>query len=145
MKAALLVAILAAGSATGQVLRTIDPNQHVEANDKFVGMPTVNFGTVPQPTRSQTVSPLSNQMRERAGNVETKYVDAPKTLSYSTVPTTTLTRQNFVPKRSVAELPDKVAPAKNIEEPTATVPTMVIRPLSPTGQDELKKQLATPH
>ena len=108
-------------------------------------MPTVHFGNVDQPTTTQAVSPLSNQLREQAGTVAGKYVDTPKTLSYSTVPTKTLPHQNFVPKRAAADVPGNVAPAKRVDDLKAKLPKLVIRPFTPTGQEELKNQLNTPH
>jgi hypothetical protein len=144
MKAVLLAAILVAGSAKAQVLRPVDQTKHLDANDKTVDMPTVSFGTVPQSTRPQPVSPLSGQMRERAANVETKRVDTPKTLSYSTVPTTIVPQQNFTPKRAVADVPGNRPPAKNVKTSKAEISKMVIRPLNPTGEEELKKQLSDP-
>src|SRR5881296_3203932 len=62
-------------SASAQVLRPIDIRQRADANDKTVEMPTVSFGTVTEPTRPQPVSPLSGQVREPAGTIETKRVD----------------------------------------------------------------------
>ena len=147
MKAALLVAILVAASASAQVLRPIDPNKSADVSGKAVDLPTVNFGNVSQPTRSQPVSPLSNQFREGDGIVETKSVETKDVemslLSHSTIPATIVPQQNFTAKR--APLASNVPPSERVKTPNAKINKREIRPFTPAGNDELVKQLREPH
>jgi len=147
MKAALLMTILVAASASAQVLRQIDPSKNADASGKTVDLPTVNFDTVSQPTRAQLVSPLSGQMRDRAGTVETKRVETKgvetSLLSHSTIPSTIVPQQNFSAKR--AALASNVPPAERVKTPGAKINKREIRPFTPAGNDELVKQLREPH
>src|SRR5262245_31227350 len=100
MKPVLFCVLLLTASASAQLTKPIDVSRSADANGKIVTMPTVSFDSVPQPTVSQPVSPLTGQVRERAATIETKSVTT-HSLSYSTIPVTVLPQQNFIPKRGV--------------------------------------------
>jgi hypothetical protein len=136
--------LLLASSALAQVLRPIDPSRLADANSKVVDMPTVNLGTVPQPTAvPQPVSPLSRQLRERGKTVETKAVETHTLPAYSIIPVSVLPHQNFTPKRGI--VPANTIPSEQVKTSQAEIEKRVIRPLTPTGIEELKKQLSEPH
>jgi hypothetical protein len=143
MKTAWLGIVLLAATASAQMLRPNDLHQRAEASDKNVDLPTLKLETIAQPTRSEPVSPLSNKMREPAGSVADKMVDIPSSLSYSTVATSTIPHQNFTAKRAV--LGDNRPASPTVKTTAAKINQRVIRPLTPAGEEELKKQLNSPH
>ena len=135
--------LLAAVSVHAELLKPIDIHERADVNDKTVNLPTVNFDSISQPTRPQPVAPLTGRVHGIAQTVETKRVDT-HTVSFDTVPDKMLSpQQNFSPKRaSVAgnvELPPPVSTSP------AEIEKRVIRPLTPAGAEELKKQLNEPH
>lgn len=134
--------LLAAASAHAQLLKPIDVRQLADVNDKTVDMPTVNFDTIPQPTRTQPILPLTGQRLEPADTVETKRVDT-HTLRYDNVAVKVLPQQNFSPKRATVAGNASLPPA--VDTPKADIKKRVIRPLTPAGAEELKKQLNEPH
>jgi hypothetical protein len=143
MKAAWLSILLLATTVSAQLFKPVDSHQRAAASDKNVDLPTVNFDTLAQPTRSEIVSPVSGQMREPAGFVANKHADLPESPSYSTVPMTTIPHQNFTAKR--APVADNLPSINTVKTTPANINKRVIRPLTPAGEEELKKQLNTPH
>jgi hypothetical protein len=138
----LAVFLLLSVAASAQVLRPIDPRRTADASGKAVEMPTINFGTLPQPTRTEPVSPLTGQMREPGKTVETKRVDT-TALQYATLPSKVLPQTNFTAKRAVVT--GALPAADTVKTPRADIEKRVIRPVTPAGAEELKKQLNEPH
>ncbi len=134
--------LLAAVSAHAELLKPIDARQRADVNGKTVDMPTVNFDTIPQPTRAQPISPLTGHRVEPADTVETKRVDTP-TLTYDSLSNKVLPQQNFSAKHAVVAGNASLPPA--VDTPKADIKKRVIRALTPAGAEELKKQLNEPH
>ncbi|MEI6084774.1 MAG: hypothetical protein WCS70_10775 [Verrucomicrobiota bacterium] len=140
---AILLASLLGPTYAG-VLAPIDIQKQADLNGKSVAMPMVNFDSLPQPTRSQTVSPLTGKMSTPGKAVATKNVDLETLTHYSTVPTKVLPQTNFTPKYGTVDssiIPMAGVPAANVPTDRARINGRVIRPQTPAGSEELKKQL----
>ena len=143
MKAALLSILLLAVDASAQILRPIDPKQIADVTGKKADLETLKFDTLQQPTQTEPVTPLSGKMRTVPATIANKQVNLPESPSFEMVPTKTIPHQNFTAKR--ATLPDNLPAMTATKPPDAKINQRVIKPFTPAGSEELKKQLNTPH
>ena len=137
-----LAAVSVALNVMAQVFRPVDTSKQADVNGKFVALPTVSFQTLPQGSQSFSILSLPGNQPAQASDVQNKSVDL-NAVSLPTITAPTLSQTN-VSLSDVASkdwtqatnaLPPQVAPITN----------RVIRAFTPAGEEELKKQLNTPH
>lgn len=145
-----LLAVALAGflspQARAQVLKPIDRTKQAEVNDKTVSFGDVALDTVSQPTRDLPRESPLQQGDLKLQNVDLKDKDLSlKTLDMSTVSTPVLPKANVTAKRAAVD-------KKNYEnkkeldqtKQKAPITDRQIRPFTPGGEEELKKQLNGP-
>lgn len=133
MKRAVLILLLLALRATGATLPVTE--------GKSLQLPTLNYDNLPQPTRTEPVSPVSSQRRPAGKTIENKTINT-DTLQYGTLSFKMLPQTNFTAKRAAVAGP---RPAETVSTPRAVIERRVIRAVTPEGAEELKKQLNEPH
>jgi len=149
---ALLLAALAAllpARSPAQVLQQItnplDYNKRADVNGKNVTFSDRHYGTVSYPTRAgSTTSPLSKGdlqlQRVELNEVNTKSVEM-STLSEPVLP-----QVNFSAKRAaVDKVNDQSGRQLDQTKQKPPITNRQIRPFTPAGEEELKKQLNTMH
>jgi hypothetical protein len=145
MKRCLIFTVLAGSvalSTSSQVLRPIDPSKRADdINNKNLTLPSVDFQALPQNSRKLSISPLSNK-QPQLNDAQTKQVEF-KSVEFSTVCALTLSKTNVTPR--TADVTDKVHETKDVPSTKAPITDRQIRPLTPKGEEELKKQLNQPH
>jgi hypothetical protein len=139
-----LVAILSPrAGARSNLLSPIDHTKQADINDKNLSYGDVSFDTISQPTRDEPPSPLIK------GNVKLQGIDLNNvdlgTRDMSTVFLPILPKANFTAKRATVDKQN--APAgKQLDHATRKAPitNRQIRPFTPAGEEELKRQLNEP-
>lgn len=134
----LLILLLLSATAHAQVVRRSVPTRAADVNDKSVETTTLQFGTIPQTTRTGTVVPLSGQRREAGKIVTTKTVETPATLRRATVPGHVVPQANFTAKN--ATVAGVLPPSEIITPSRADIEKRVIYVNTPEGVEELKRQ-----
>ena len=149
---AVALTVLLSPLAHAQVLKPIDPTQKADIGDKSVNLSTVQFETLSQPTRdlpgSSRVLPTAPLSKGNLShpNVDTKNVDL-ESVEFSTISKPVLPQANFTAKRAAAgdKLSDESKKQLAHDKQKAPITERQIRPFTPGGMEELKKQLNTPH
>jgi len=134
-------------TARAGVFTPIDVHKQADLNDKTVAMPTVNFNSLPQSTRGQTVSPVTEKKAAPGKMIESKTVDLETLAPSATFPTKNVPMTNYTPKRGLVDT--SVVPVSSISQETvrtdrARINERVIRPQTPAGSEELKQQFTQP-
>ena len=143
----LLTAALVLCSSPGldaQLLKPIDPNQKADIGDK-----TVKFGDAQLSTLSQPTANLPNAELLKGDlklpNADTKNVTDLKSLEFSSVETHVIPQANFTAKRIATKTNEATDKNLNDAKKKAPITNRQIRPFTPGGEQELKKQLNEPH
>ncbi|MGD0059245.1 MAG: hypothetical protein ABSD58_07485 [Verrucomicrobiia bacterium] len=142
---AALLPALSHAQVLEQITKPLDYTKQADVNGKNVTFGDLHYGTVSQPTRAgSTTSPLTKGdlqlQRMELNQVNLKSVDM------STVPEPVLPQMNFSAKRAaVDKVNDRGARQLDQTRQKAPINSRQIRPLSPAGEEELKKQLNTLH
>lgn len=137
----LLAALCLAGlltSVSAGVFTPIDPHKQADVTGQTVDLPTLQFDSVAQPYRTLPGATVTGQTVDRSHTVATKNVEL-NTLDFARVPTKTVPLTNFTTKRAPLDQP----PIETGTTPTdsAKINSRTIRPLTPTGHQELKDQI----
>jgi hypothetical protein len=126
-----------------QIKKPIDYSKKAEVGDKTVTFGDLHYGTVSQPIRATSrMSPLTkgdlHLQQMRLQQVDLKSVEM------STVSEPVLPQVNFSAKRAavdkVNDRADQQLPQTKLKAP---INSRQIRPLTPQGEEELRKQLST--
>ena len=127
-----------------QILRPVDPNKKADVGDKSVKFGDAQLNTVSQPTADLPNAELSKGDL-KLQNADTKNVSDLKSLEQPLVETHVVPQANFTAKRIVTKSND--ASRKNLDDAKKKAPITdrQIRPFTPGGEEELKKQLNEPH
>ena len=127
-----------------QMKKPLDYTKQADVNGKNAQLGNLNYGTVPQSSRAFTTSPLSKgDLQLQRANVNEL---TPKSADMPTVSEPVLPQVNFTPKRAVADKDnDKAEVQADETKQTAPITSRQIRPLTPAGEQELKKQLNAIH
>jgi hypothetical protein len=141
---AVICALLFSLPVRAQIVKPIDRTKQADVNDK-----TLSFGDVPLNTLSQPTSDLSGSPLPKG---ELKFQDVGqknadlKTLEMPTVSTPSLPRSNFTTRRAAADVPSDETNKKQAEQARkkAQINERQIRPFTPAGEEELKRQLNEP-
>jgi hypothetical protein len=142
---AALLPALSSAQVLEQIKKPIDYHKQADVSGKTVTFGELHYGTVAQPTRpGSTTSPLSKGdlqlQRMKLNQVNLKSLDM------STVQEPTLPQVNFTAKRATA---DKVNDLRNRQadqtRQKAPIISHQIHPFTPSGEQELKEQLNSPH
>ena len=128
-----------------QIKKPFDYSKQADVNNKTVTFGDLHYGTVSQPTRAlSTTSPLSKgdlqlqRMELNAVNLQS--------IEMSTIPEPVLPQVNFTAKRAAADkVNDRATQQLDQTKQKAPINSRQIRPLTPAGEEELKKQLNTLH
>ncbi len=143
----LLAVIFAASLFTpvhAQVLKPLDLTKQADVNNK-----TVDFGEVQFNSLSQPMSVLPGGSPLSKGNLKFQDLSQKKTdfntLEMSTISKPTLPKANFTTRRAEIDVTSDVA-KKQSDQTTkkAHINERQIRPLTPAGEEELKRQLNEP-
>ncbi len=139
-----LVAVLSprAGAWTDPRI-PVDRTKLADVNGKTVSYSNVPFDTISQPTRDVPGSPLTKGVLKFQG-VDLNNVDL-STRDMSTVSLPVLPKANFTAKRATADKQNDQT-SKQVDHTTRKAPITdrQIRPFTPAGEEELKKQLNEP-
>ncbi len=137
------VGVLVAGMATAQVFQPITSAQMADVNSKIIKTDDLHLKTIPYQSSDTSLSPFSDQ------RVECKSADAGAPVNVLDLPwrtTDTVPQQNFTAKYAVRS--DQKAPLPEIRPAAGVLPShaapiskRVIRAFTPTGEQQLKKQL----
>lgn len=141
------VAVLLGTVARADIFTPIDVHKQADLSGKTVAMPIISFDSLPQPTRSQPVSPVTEKKAAPGKLIETKSVDLNTLAPSATVPTKNWPMTNFTPKHGfvdTAVVPSSTVPQSTVPTERARINERVIRPHTPAGSDELKKQFTQP-
>ncbi|MGO9609316.1 MAG: hypothetical protein ACLPT4_06740 [Verrucomicrobiia bacterium] len=142
---AALLPALSPAQVLDQIKKPLDYSKQADVNGKTVTFGDLHFGTVSQSARTgSTTSPLSKgdlQLhRMELNEVNLKSVDM------SAVPEPVLPQVNFSPKRAAADkVNDQGTRQSDQTRQKAPITDRQIRPLTPGGEEELKKQLNGVH
>ena len=143
MKRGLILGLITASvtlSTVAQVFRPVDPSKQAEVNGKTVTLPSVNFQTLPQGSRSFSILSLPGNQPAQADDVQNKSVDL-NVVSLPTITAPTLSKTNIV----FSDVAGKKLDTKDLSTAIAPITNRQIRAFAPGGEEELKKQLNTPH
>jgi len=137
-----------------QATQPLDYTKQADVNGKTVHFGDLQYGTVPQPSRtwpasqpireSPTASPLSK------GNLQLQSVELnevkPNSVELSTLSRPVLPQANFTAKRAAADKTNDQG-SRQLEQSKQNAPitNRVIRPFTPGGEEELKNQLNKLH
>ena len=135
-----LLAMSLTASARAQLARPIDPNRQADVNGKIISPGNLNLRNIAQPTVNFSRSPRSDE-RQSFSQIELKNVDLQQ-LQLSGYSTQIVPQQNFAAKR--AAIAEKTRDEKQFPVTKAPIKDRQIAPLTPTGEEELKKQLNEP-
>jgi hypothetical protein len=128
-----------------QMLKPIDFAKSADGvNGKDLQFGTVELKTITKDTVGMRRSPVSDKTAVLKGEMpELKKLEL-QTLDLSTLTKTNLPLKNFTAKR--AAITDKVRSTKDlndVRQARAPITKRQIRPFTPSGEEELKKQLNT--
>jgi len=141
--AAAIMVFAAPGPA--QILKRIDPTKLADdVNGKNLQLGTAELNTIEKDTIEMNRATVSDKTAELKGNVAGLKKLELETLGLSSVAKTNLQYQNFTAKR--AAVADKAQLAKDLDslrKTKAPIAKRQIRPSTPAGEEELKKQLNT--
>jgi hypothetical protein len=137
---------LVSARTDAQILKPIDPTTQADINGKNVSFGNVQFGTISQPTRELPESTTAKgDLKLRDVDWKDKNVDV-KSLDMSTVSIPVLAKANFRAKRAaVDKVNDEGKKQVGQTKQIAPITARQIRPFTPGGEAELKKQLNEPH
>ena len=141
--AAIFAALLSA-PARAQIVKPVDPTKQADVSNKTVDFGEVQFNSLSQPT---SVLPGGSPLSK--GNLKFHDLDQKKTefntLEMSTISRPTLPKANFTTRRASIDMTSDVA-RKQADQTTkkAHINERQIRPLTPAGEEELKRQLNEP-
>jgi hypothetical protein len=127
-----------------QITKPLDYNKQADVSGKSVTFGDLHYGTISQPTRiGSTPSPLSKGdlqlQRMELNEVNLKSIEEP------TVSQPVLPQANFTAKRAVADkVNDRATRQLDQTKQKAPITDRQIRPFTPAGEEELKKQLNSP-
>ena len=127
-----------------QLLKPIDPNQKAGIGDKSVKFGDAQLNTISQPTADLPNAELSKGDL-KLQDADTKNVTDLKSLDYSTVETHVLPQANFTAKRIAIKSNEANDKKLDDTKKKAPINQRQIRPFTPSGEQELKKQLNEPH
>jgi hypothetical protein len=133
--------------ASAQVLKPIDLSKQADVGGKNVNFSDLHFDSVSEPTHDlPATSPLSKgDLKLQDADGKDHIVDL-KMLDMPTVSTPTLTKANFTAKRAAVDKQvDLVSQQVPQTTQKAAITNRVIRAFTPSGEEELKKQLREPH
>jgi hypothetical protein len=136
------VAVCIAFSAHGQLVQPAAPHKSADdVNNKTVSFPGASFDSLPQLTHATAESPL-NRKHVRLKDVSSNQLEW-RSLSLGAVKTKNLPQSNFVAKR--AAISTQRREFHVIKTSNAPITNRQIRAFTPGGEDELRRQLNTPH
>jgi hypothetical protein len=140
-----LLPTLSPAQVQEQKSKPLDYTKRADVSNKNVTFGDLRYGTGSQPTRSgSTASPLSKGDLQLQ-RMELNEVDL-KSVEMSTVPEPVLPQVNFSAKRAaVNKVNDQSNRQLDQTKQKAPITDRQIRALTPAGEEELKKQLNTPH
>ena len=127
-----------------QILRPIDPNKKADVGDKSVKFGDAQLNTVSQPMADLPNAELSKGDL-KLQNADTKSVTDLKVLEHPSVETHVLPQANFTAKRIATKSSDANDKKLDDAKKKAPITERQIRPFTPGGEEELKKQLNEPH
>lgn len=142
---AALLPVLSSAQILDQIKKPFDLTKQADVNDKTVTFSDLHYGTVTQSTRTDSrTSPLSK------GDLELQRMDLSdanfKSVELSTVSEPMLPQVNFSAKRAAADkVTDQGDRQLDQAKQKAPVTSRQIRPFSPGGEEDLKKQLNSIH
>jgi hypothetical protein len=140
-----LLPALSPAQVLDQVKKPIDYSKQADVNGKNVTFGELHYGTVSPPTRAgSATSPLSK------GDLQLKRLELNevnlKSVEMSTVSEPMLPQVNFTAKRAaVDKVNDQGSRQLDQTKQKAPITSRQIRPFTPGGEEELKKQLNSPH
>lgn len=126
-----------------QVKKPFDYSKQADVSNKTVNFGDLHYSTVSQPTHAtSTTSPLTKGdlqlQRMQLNEVNLKSVE------FSTISQPMLPQANFTAKRSAADqVNDRADQQLDQTKQKAPITKREIRPNTPSGEEELKKQLNT--
>jgi hypothetical protein len=138
------LALVLASRLDAQILKPVDPNKKADVGDKSVKFGDAQLGTVSQPTADLPNAELSKGVL-KLQNADTKNVTGLKMLEHPMVETHVVPQANFTAKRIVTPSNEANDKSLNDAKKKAPVTDRQIRPFTPSGEEELKKQLNEPH
>lgn len=126
-----------------ELLKPIDRTKQADVNGKNVSFGDVSFDAISQPTREVPQSPITRgDLKPRGADL--KNVDL-GTLEISTVSLPVLPKANFTAKHAAADKQnDQTSKQVDRMSQKAPITDRQIRPFTPAGQEELKRQLSEP-
>jgi hypothetical protein len=128
-----------------QVFKPIDPTKLADVNGKNLQLGTADLKTIATDTREMGRASVSDKTAVLKGNAAGLKRLELQTLDLGNITKTNLLYQNFTAKRAV--IADKAQLAKDLDSVRKTkvpIAKREIRPFTPGGEEELKKQLNTP-
>ena len=142
---ATLLPALSSAQLLDQIKKPLDYSKQADVNGKTVTFGDLHYETVSQPTRAgSTTSPLSKGDLQLQ-RMELNEVNL-KSVEMSTASEPVLPQVNFSAKRAAADkVNDQGTRQLDQSKQKAPITGRQIRPLSPAGEEELKKQLNTLH
>ncbi len=141
---AVAIALFPSPRLNAQLLKPIDPNKQADINGKSVSPGEVKFNTLSLPLRDTPNAELSKG-NLKLQDADTKNVTDLKSLEFSTVETHVVPKANFTAKRIAAKSSDANNKKLDDAKKKAPITGRQIRPFTPGGEEELKKQLNEPH
>jgi hypothetical protein len=143
----LLVAALQAlwfAGANAQILKPIDPNKKADLDTKSsLNLDEAQFPTVSQPTRDEPGAVLP-QGDVKLRDVHEKQVNL-ENLKMPTIEKPVLPQANFTAKNIATKVRDESNKNLSQSKEKAPITNRQIRPFTPSGEQEMKKQLKDPH
>ena len=127
-----------------QLLKPIDQNKKADIGDKSVKPGDAQLNTISRPTLDLPNAELSKGDL-KLQDADTKNVTDLKSLEYSTVETHVVPRANFTAKRIAIKSNEANDKKLDDAKKKAPITGRQIRPFTPGGEEELKKQLNEPH
>lgn len=136
-----VLVVIVARPTPAQLVNQIDPTKQADVNGKIISPGTLNLKSVAQPTVNFSQSPRSDE-RQSFSQVELKGISLQQ-LQLAPYSTEFVPQQNFAAKR--ASITEKPRDEKTVPLTKAPIKDRQIRPFTPAGEEELKKQLNEPH
>lgn len=133
----LIVAAFAA-KTHAQLLEPIDFSKQADIDKQSAALPTLDLNTRVEPIRGLSLSPLSGK-EPNLKWFQTHQVDL-NTTEFSIIHLRTMPQQNFTAQRSVVS--DQMLVEPFVSTDTAPISDRQIKAYTPTGTEELKKQLS---
>jgi hypothetical protein len=128
-----------------QTISAIDYTKQADVNKKSVAYGDLPFNTISQPTRDlPNKSPIAKGDLKLSG-MDLKDVEL-NTLEMNSISTSVLPKPNLAPKRAPIDKSNDLD-KKQVDQTKQVAPITdrQIRPFTPGGEEELKKQLNEPH